>query len=212
MQQGRCILLFSKFSSDHETTTPSNVSKCFSLKINYRFEPYLLDTIYADTELLLKLVDFNVIIHTQMRAIETKRTPMIRTKELLFVVSNTSPKSFNLFLTALVQSNQTNILENMRLIHSEPEDPEAPSAKKQVEMIVDTFQETQSNAMRDKTPPKVTDISPHEDWTYSIVYEEDPYSEYTLDQKSRFCLLVLKKNTTVVQCNIWDYQNHMVTT
>ena len=112
-------------------------------KLMERFESYLLDTIYADTELLLKLADFNVITHTQMRAIETKRTPMMRNKELLFVVSNASPKSFNLFLTALVQSNQSNILENMILLHSEPKDTEAQSAMKQVDMVVDIFQETQ---------------------------------------------------------------------
>ena len=165
------------------------------------FESYLLDSIYTDTELLLKLVDFNVITRTQMRAIETKRTSLKRHKELLCIISQTSLKSFDLFLSALVHSSQSSILENMRLIYSESDKPETSSAIKQVEMVVETVPETQSNSMLDfdKTPPNVRDISPREDWTYSdeltqpIGYEEDLVFDYTLERKSCFDLLLLKK-------------------
>ena len=66
-------------------------------KLIENFESYLLDSIDAESDLLLELYKFHVINNAQMRSIESKRTLKERNKELLNIIIKTTPKSFNLF-------------------------------------------------------------------------------------------------------------------
>ena len=84
-----------------------------------KFESHLLDSIDTDTDFLHKLVDFNVINPCQMREIESKKTPIARNKRLLEVVSKMSATSFDLFLTALVESGRSCVFENMHMMQAE---------------------------------------------------------------------------------------------
>ena len=84
-------------------------------KLIENFELYLLDSINADSDLLIQLYKFYVINSTQKRTIESKRTLKGRNKELLNIISKTTPKSFNLFLTALVRTGRSNFVGKMRL-------------------------------------------------------------------------------------------------
>ena len=84
------------------------------------FESYLIETIDPKPELLFNLLDSHVINNAQMRAIESTETSKERNKELLKVIFKTSPKYFNLFLTALVQTSGSNILGNLQLTYSDP--------------------------------------------------------------------------------------------
>ena len=78
---------------------------------------YLVNTINADSDLLHKLSSFFVINNVQLKTIESKRTTQERNQELLNVISKTSPKSFYLFLSALVATGRSNILEKLQLMH-----------------------------------------------------------------------------------------------
>ena len=109
------------------------------------FESYLLKAINADSQFLLKLVNFNVINEVQMLTIESSRNLNARNKHLLDLISKSSTKSFILFLTALVQTGQLNILENMHLIHSDPDEPSGINKSDNlVETEAETEQENQS--------------------------------------------------------------------
>ena len=167
-----------------------------------KFESYLIDAIDADTAFLLRLVDFNVINHTQMRTIESKRTSIGKNKELLRIISNVTPKSFCLFLTVLDQSGRSNIFKSMHLIQSEPEKPVAPPEDynsgitgEQVEMVEETVQETQLIETR-KFGETCTDVEDGQDissyesdeFSQPIRYEEGLDIEYTLETKINFDL------------------------
>ena len=92
-----------------------------------KFESYLIDAIDADTALLLRLVDFNVINQNPNANNRSGRGHRWeRNKKLLRIVSNATPKSFSLFLTVLEQSGRSNIFESMHLTNSEPEKPVEP--------------------------------------------------------------------------------------
>ena len=92
-------------------------------KLIENFESYFLDSIDIGSDLLLELCNSHVIDSTQMRAIEFESTSTERNKQLLNIISNSSPKSFNLFLTALAQTDRSNVLEQMQLMHSKTETP-----------------------------------------------------------------------------------------
>ena len=132
------------------------------------YESYLIDSINADEELLLKLVDLNVINRSQMRAIVTKKTFMKRNKTLLRVISKASFKSFNFFLTALAQPCRSNILESMRPEPCKPSENDSSVAgsgiaDKQVEMVADTGKETNLISNFIGTEPYVESMDSEDD-------------------------------------------------
>ena len=87
-------------------------------KLIENFQEYLVNTIDADSDFLNKLSSFCVINNVQLETIESKRTLRERNQELLNVISKSSPKSFYLFLSALVEIGRSNILKKLQLMHS----------------------------------------------------------------------------------------------
>ena len=89
-------------------------------KLISNFETYLIDSIDANSEFLLKLYNFHVINIAHMRRIRSKNTTNAQNKELLNILSKSSPKSFNLFLKVLVQTGLSNIIDKLQLSNSNP--------------------------------------------------------------------------------------------
>ena len=185
------FLNFLLINNQHAMLLPMFQSIPHSMLLE-KFESYLIDSIEADENFLLKLFEFNVINHSQMRTIESKRTSMERNKELLNVVSKTTPKSFSIFLTVLVESGRSNILANMQLIHSEPEEPvETP----QVENAVETVQKNQPIEKRnfeEMPTDDDEDILPYEEnvdaggCSQLIRHEENIVLVFTLETKGKY--------------------------
>ena len=170
------------------------------------FESYLMDSIDAESDWLLELYKFHVIDSAQMRAIESRRTLKERNKELLSIISKTTPKSFNLFLTALVLTGRSNLTGNMRFTNSTPdtltnEDVNENKNVDEEQVVSEINNENSSveihmstNIEHDKSrSPENISFSSDEpaqsvDMLQPFRNEEYAEIEYTLEDKKRFDL------------------------
>ena len=194
------FLTFLMATEQHELLLPVFESIPHS-KLIENFESYMLDSIDVESDLLFELHRSHVINSAQKRTIELKRTLKGRNKELLNIISKTSPKSFNLFLTALVRTGRSKLTEKMSFTNSTLEAPTVNEnrniAAKQVAAKVKTNHENSSieilmstNIEHDKsrTQEIISSDAKSEEMLQPFRNEEYAEIEYKLEDKERFAL------------------------
>ena len=149
-------------------------------KLIENFESYILDSIDTSSDFLIKLYNFHVINSAQMRDIELERTPTEQNKQLFNIISKSSAKSFNLFLTALALTGRSNLLEQIQLMHSKTDtlttldDEETESFiggrdKTKVETVIESQFVEVSTGIEHSNSPKIVSLPSDQNAGYKKV-------------------------------------------